>query len=406
MPVSRRQFLAGSAAAGMSLFLYQYVGGVKTVLAAIPGGTLDPVAGIPKFVTPLVIPPVMPRAGTKKMKGGKNGDQYEIAVRQFQQQILPAGLPKTTVWGYGAVGRASRGDLQLPGVHDRGAGRRPVRVKWINDLVDANGNYLPHLLPVDPTLHWANPPGGVAGRDIRPAFTAAPAPYTGPVPIVTHVHGAAQRRRRERRLRRGLVPAGRQQHPGRLRDRAAPGTTRSRRKAAGKRYGATWGPGYAVFQYPERPARDHALVPRPHPGHDPAQRLRRPGRLLPHPRRPAATRPCSTRRTGRRPSCPAPRRARATFPANQTYYEIPHRHPGPLLQRRRLAVLPGHRAFFDGSTAARCRASSRTADVSPIWNPEFFGNTHGRQRQDVAVPRRSSSAATGSASSTAASRGS
>ena len=40
---------------------------------------------------------------------------------------------------------------------------RPVRVKWINELVDASGNYLPHLLPVDPTLHWANPPGGDRG---------------------------------------------------------------------------------------------------------------------------------------------------------------------------------------------------------------------------------------------------
>ena len=55
-----------------------------------------------------------------------------------------------------------------------------MRVKWINDLVDANGNYLPHLLPVDPTLHWANPPGGVDGprhaadvhRDARAATPA------------------------------------------------------------------------------------------------------------------------------------------------------------------------------------------------------------------------------------------
>ena len=51
-------------------------------------------------------------------------------------------------------------------------------------------NYLPHLLPVDPTLHWANPPGGTTGRDMRPSFTATPGPYTGPVPMVTHVHGA------------------------------------------------------------------------------------------------------------------------------------------------------------------------------------------------------------------------
>ena len=66
----------------------------------------------------------------------------------------------------------------------------PVRVKWINELVDANGNYLPHLLPVDPTLHWANPPGGSSGRDMRPVFTSTPGRYTGPVPMVTHVHGA------------------------------------------------------------------------------------------------------------------------------------------------------------------------------------------------------------------------
>ncbi len=66
----------------------------------------------------------------------------------------------------------------------------PVRVKWINDLKSPSGDFLPHLLPVDPTLHWANPPGGNAGRDERPSFSTTPGPYTGPVPIVTHLHGA------------------------------------------------------------------------------------------------------------------------------------------------------------------------------------------------------------------------
>jgi spore coat protein A len=42
------------------------------------------------------------------MPGGKPVDYYEISMRQFQQQILPAGLPKTTVWGYGAVKGSSR----------------------------------------------------------------------------------------------------------------------------------------------------------------------------------------------------------------------------------------------------------------------------------------------------------
>jgi hypothetical protein len=43
MGLSRRRFLAGSAATGTSLFLYQFVGGAKVVLAEIPGGSLDPV---------------------------------------------------------------------------------------------------------------------------------------------------------------------------------------------------------------------------------------------------------------------------------------------------------------------------------------------------------------------------
>ena len=53
------------------------------LFAAIPGGTLDP-ASIPKYAAPLVIPPAMPISA---INGGL--DYYEIAVRQFQQQILP-----------------------------------------------------------------------------------------------------------------------------------------------------------------------------------------------------------------------------------------------------------------------------------------------------------------------------
>src|SRR6202023_524202 len=43
---------------------------------------------------------------------------------------------------------------------------------------------------VDPTIHWANPPGGSTGRDKAPKFTSTPGPYTGPVPLVVHLHGA------------------------------------------------------------------------------------------------------------------------------------------------------------------------------------------------------------------------
>ncbi len=99
-------------------------------------------------------------------------------MKQFPQQVLPAGLPATTLWGYGAVSSDSKRGLLLhnaPSLTIEAKWNSPVQVKWINDLVDANGNYLPHLLPVDQTLHWANVPqipGGMgAGPDRRPNFT-------------------------------------------------------------------------------------------------------------------------------------------------------------------------------------------------------------------------------------------
>ncbi|HSB16753.1 MAG TPA: hypothetical protein VLE22_20040, partial [Bryobacteraceae bacterium] len=185
----RRYFLKALALGGVGLFMRGKGG---PALAQIHGGTLDP-SNVPKYQTPMLIPPAMPKAGTIVQRGGKPIDYYEISMKQFAQQILPAGLPPTTVWGYGAVAADSRRGLLLhnaPSLTIEAQWKRPVRVKWINDLVDGNGNYRPHLLPVDPTLHWANPPGGTAGRDMRPEFRSTPGPYTGPVPIVTHVHGA------------------------------------------------------------------------------------------------------------------------------------------------------------------------------------------------------------------------
>ena len=152
--------------------------------AALSGGSLDPTS-IPKYVTPLVIPPVMPPVAQSDTR-----DDYEIAVRQFQQQILPPGLPPTTVWGYGSV--ADPATFNYPAFTIEAQVDRPVQVKWVNGLVDGAGNYLPHLLAVDPTLHWANPPGGIDGRDSTPSFSSTPGPYTGPVPL--HAERSGPRR--------------------------------------------------------------------------------------------------------------------------------------------------------------------------------------------------------------------
>ena len=112
--VTRRAFFAYTGATTLSLCAYTVAGHPrkKTVLASLPGGSLDP-ASIPKYATPLLIPPVMPRAGSVVLRGGKNADYYEISMRQFGQQILPAGFPATPVWGYGAVASQSRSGLLL-----------------------------------------------------------------------------------------------------------------------------------------------------------------------------------------------------------------------------------------------------------------------------------------------------
>ena len=65
----------------------------SVALAAIPGGTLDPTT-IPKYASPLYIPPVMPKA----LNGGTpNVDYYKIAARQITQQVLPDPLDRKSV---------------------------------------------------------------------------------------------------------------------------------------------------------------------------------------------------------------------------------------------------------------------------------------------------------------------
>ena len=236
--VTRRGFLKLGAAAGAGLYLTTRFGGkLQRVFAQVPGPTLD-LATVTKYATPLLIPPVMPAAGKITQRGGKNVDYYEISMKQITQQILPAGLPATTVWGYGAVTGAGKNPLLIhnaPSLTIEAKSGTPVRVKWINDLKDATGNYLPHLLPVDPTLHWANPPGGATGRDTRPTFASTPGPYTGPLPITSRpamrlrVPGTTSLRVRLRL--RTASPGGLASPPSSIRTPTAPrpsGTTTTR----------------------------------------------------------------------------------------------------------------------------------------------------------------------------------
>src|SRR5688572_20539666 len=247
---TRRTFIRQTAAGGFGLFLSSKFAGTPELLAQIPGGTLN-LDIVAKFSTPLLVPPVMPRAAMLVQKGGKPIDYYEISMKPITQQILPAGLPPTKVWGYGAVTGFHRDALLIhnaPSLTIEARWGRPVRVKWINDLKDAGGDYVPHLLPVDPTLHWANPPGGAAGRDTRPIFESTPTRYTGPVPLVTHLHGAVGvGDESDGYAEAWFLPNAKNVPTG----YAAQGTWYDFfASKASSSFNATWGPGFAVFQYP------------------------------------------------------------------------------------------------------------------------------------------------------------
>lgn len=96
----------------------------------------DDTLSLDKFVDKLPIPSVI------KAKGKRNGlPYYEVAMKQVRQQ-LHRDLPPTTVWGYNGM---------YPGPTFEVRRNHPILVRW--------GNHLPfeHLLPVDRTLHGAEP---------------------------------------------------------------------------------------------------------------------------------------------------------------------------------------------------------------------------------------------------------
>lgn len=144
----------------------------RRILFAVPT-LLDPLTQ-PKFVNPLPLPGLI---------DAKSGGSYTIATSQQQQQlgIYDINDPTdpsddspltTTVWGYNG---------SYPGPTIEAQKGAPISVKWENGLVDQNGNPLPHLLPVDTSVHWAfndhaNGNGSYSIRDDG-------------VPVVTHLHG-------------------------------------------------------------------------------------------------------------------------------------------------------------------------------------------------------------------------
>jgi spore coat protein A len=363
--ISRRQFLRISTASGISLFLpWPWHGAMPNlIMSNAPDAILDPTT-IPKYETQLIAPPAMPRFSEISLPDGSMADYYEITMKQFTQHILPPSmaLNPSTVWSYVADGDPST--YNYPAFTIEAQVNRPVRVKWINGLVDATGKYRPHLFWVDQTVHWANPPGP---PDME---TSKQAPYTGPVPMVTHVHGAHTTEESDGYPEAWYLPNANNIPATYFKGGTFLEQFKSKFLAE---WGVDWEPGTAVFQYPNDQRattlwyHDHSLgITRLNVYAGPAgfYHLRGGPDDLP---------------AGVLPG-PAPADGDDPF---GTYYELPI-----VIQDRSFNIdgslfYPSNRAFFEGLEPDQLRipftadpaCNGLPSDVSPIWNPEFFGNT-------------------------------
>jgi FtsP/CotA-like multicopper oxidase with cupredoxin domain len=344
---TRRDFLKAGALGGSGLYLASRFGFIqKAFTQPVPGGSLDPFA-IPRFITPLWIPPQMPAVSTST-----GLDYYEIAARQIRQQILPVGLPSTTMWAYGAIADANTFHSPSPTIEARVG--RVTRVKWVNGLVDRDGRFRPHLLPVDQTLHWANPPGPRDGMGTNPNR------YTGPVPLVTHLHGGHSVDDSDGYPEAWYLPDANNIPRG----YATVGTWYNffRRKAA-PRLPAPWARGTATFDYSNTQAAATLWF------HDHTLGMTRTniyaGLIGFYLLRGDAT-DDAIRRI-------APDRA----------HEIPIVIQDRSFNADGRLFFPDNRAFFEGVAPEDLRipfiprnaCNGQPSDVPPIWNPEFFGNT-------------------------------
>ena len=373
--LTRREFLVASALAGATLVapatwlqrrpLAQLLNAQTPGMlpwSASPESILDPTT-IPKYETQIIAPPAMPRVSELPLPGGGTADYYEIAVRQFSQQILPPslGLNPTTVWSYGSA--SDPATFNYPAFTLEAEYSKPLRVKWINDLVDGNGQYLPHLFWVDQTVHWANPPG--------PPDMEVPiqAPYTGPVPIVTHVHGAHTPEESDGYPEAWYLPNANNIPASYVTGGSFFDEFKAKFQA---RWGVAWEPGTATFQYPNDQRattlwyHDHSLgITRVNVYAGPAgYYLVRggPDDLPP----------------GTLPG-PAPSVGDDPF---GTYYELPILIQDRTFNEEGGLFYPSQRAFFEGLEPDQLRipftpdpdCDGLPSDVQPAWNPEFFGN--------------------------------
>ena len=176
--MKRRDFLTlsikATMAAGFTGAIPASLLKTHTAHAAILAAGLSDPAAQPLFTN---LAPNALSAGFKYVP--KNNKLSIVASQTVQMTGLvddnDVALP-TTVWGYGE----NSSSVTWPGrTIERHVNDNPLEITWQNKLTDATGNPLPHLLPVDASLHWAYSLHGYEQNSIE----------QDGVPLVPHVHG-------------------------------------------------------------------------------------------------------------------------------------------------------------------------------------------------------------------------
>ncbi len=152
---------------------------------------LDPNT-VPKFVNQLSRPPIFVPVGTKFDRStGKNIPLYEVTENTVFQQILPAGFPKTKIYGYGGqVNTAKPGEPQkietvfsTPGPTFEATSDQRIFVHYVNNLSG------PHMFAVDPTIMAANPNNAPIPTAPFKPFPGGYPEFQSPIVTVPHLHG-------------------------------------------------------------------------------------------------------------------------------------------------------------------------------------------------------------------------
>jgi len=165
------------------------VAAADTTVAAVPPGIMDPMS-IPKWMNQVSGPPPVYVPTPIYENGQLVSWDYRVEMTQLDQQVLPAPLPKTHVWGYSGYVKDGVTSEYLgliansPGPSFESVKGIPVNVEWVNNI------QTPHMFAVDPTLHWANPNGMEMPMEDFPPYPPGYEEAQSPVPLVTHLHGA------------------------------------------------------------------------------------------------------------------------------------------------------------------------------------------------------------------------